>query len=338
MWRKVPLALGAALALSTAACEGPIGPLGLMGPEGPQGPPGTDAVNGCTQCHTGDAGLVAIERQFTSSAHWTTATFERSEASCNPCHTHQGFMAVAVQGGTAPLQVDNPAPINCRTCHQVHTTYTNADYAFTTTAAVDLIEGGVVDLGTGNLCANCHQARAMTPRPAINGSPVTVTNMRYGPHYGTQANIVGAEGFFRFSGSRSYPVGPMPHGSAGCNTCHMVEPFGARAGGHVFRLSYGTGTQLVRACTQCHHAATNFNFLGTRAEVQAMLAELKTLLMAEGILREDGYAYTGQFHANVAAAFLNYKAIYYDHSYGAHHPEFVTALLTNTIEAMRARQ
>ncbi|HSJ07888.1 MAG TPA: hypothetical protein VK936_14390 [Longimicrobiales bacterium] len=198
----------------------------------------------------------------------------------------------------------------------------------------------MVDLGSGgNLCINCHQARPMTPRPTIGGAPVAITSFRYGPHYGPQANIAAAQGFFHFVGSRTYPATPMAHGLAGCPDCHMVTPVGDQAGGHTFRLTYGAdgSTELIRACTQCHSSAASFDFMGAQTSTAELMIVLKDLLTAEGIMRADNYANTGTFDADVAAAFLNYKAVYHDGSLGVHHPEYVAALLINTIEAMQAR-
>jgi hypothetical protein len=349
MVRKLTVGLGAVfIALSMAACEGPAGPAGTagaagaagpQGPAGPQGVAGQNALNTCSQCHASDARLVAIERQFQNSRHWLTTTFDRNTGVCVQCHTHQGFIAVAVEGGALPGTVNNPAPINCRTCHQIHTTFTAADLARTTNAPVNVLVGGTVNLGgDGNLCSNCHQARDFSPMPAIGGSPVTITNFRWGPHYGAQANVMGTTGFFHFTGTRSYPTGPMSHGDAGCQTCHMVPAVGNQAGGHTWRLRHGSAnTALITACTQCHATATTFDRFGVQTQTASQMAELKALLQAAGIARDDGYAIPGTFDADVAAAFINYRLLYFDGSKGIHHPEYVDAVLTNTIAMLKAR-
>jgi hypothetical protein len=347
--RKITLMLGAALlALAVVACEGPLGPLGPEGPQGPAGAPGHDALNTCTSCHNNSIELKAIERQFENSTHWTTLTFERDGNTCNFCHTHQGFMTVAVEGKTAPTSVPNSAPINCRTCHKVHTTYTESDYALTTTNPVKLLwGGGTADLHPkGNLCVNCHQARVASPMPVLNGPNITISASaapRYGPHYGTQGNVAAAQSLFRFQGSKAIPTTPTSHGLIGCAECHMTPAIGQQVGGHVFKLSYtqagyGTTTQLIRACTKCHSTAVTFDWMGIQTRTKNQMNELKALLQAEGIMGADGYARAGSWNANVAAAFLNYRTLYYDRSSGLHHPEFVDAILTNTIEAMKARK
>lgn len=272
------------------------------------------------------------------------------------CHNHEGFITRFVDGDDLPAYFDNPSPINCRTCHEIHTTFTEGDYALTTTSPVDLYVGGTANLGSqsesalgpnaANLCTNCHQARPINPMPAVGGDPVTVGNFRYGPHYGTQGNVAAAEGAFRFPGSMTIPTSPNAHGQVGCESCHMVSAGGSaashEAGGHTFNLRYGQNgsNELVQSCTQCHFHAntTSFNDRNAQDYTKAQLAELRELLIAEGIMREDGMAIPGTFDADVAAAFLNHRIFYYDGSYGVHHPQYTYAVLNNTLEAMRARQ
>jgi hypothetical protein len=365
MTKRISLLLGAAfVALTVAACEGPVGPAGSIGPEGPAGPAGpagADAMNTCVQCHGHDTKLQAIEWQYRASAHYETVYWER-EGSCRECHTHQGFITKFVNGQALPAAFEYQSPINCRTCHEVHTTFTGADYAMTTTSPVDLYVGGTANLGNlsdsplgphaANLCSNCHQARPISPMPTVGGDSVNVPNFRWSPHYGTQANVNAATGAFHFPGSMQIPTGPNAHGMAGCETCHMVSAGGTdppsthaahgKAGGHTFNLRYGQQGQyeLVKACTQCHFHAntTDFGDRHAQSRTTAQLTELRQLLLAEGIMRADGYAVPGRYHANVAAAFLNHRIFYYDGSLGVHHPQYTYAVLNNTLEVMRARQ
>jgi hypothetical protein len=356
--RIVPLFLVTGLAVLLTACEGPVGPDGPQGPQGPQGPPGAqgpqgppgsagpagaDAINTCVQCHSSSATLRGIETQFKLSAHYETVYYERG-GECMECHNHQGFITAAVNGDPLPAVFANPVSINCRTCHRIHTSFTSTDYSLTRTAPVALKVGGSLDMGDGNLCGACHQARPISPAPALNGSPINITNFRYGPHYGPQSNVFAQSGPFHFSGPASIPpASANPHRKE-CSGCHMlpgiVNNNGVHAGGHTFSLTYGTdgSGQLISACTQCHSSAASFDHFGGRSNVQGHLATLKTLLMAEGIMREDGYANTGTFDANVAAAFLNWKYFYYDGSYGLHNPVYADAVLRNTIAALQARQ
>lgn len=338
--------------LAMMGCEGDAGPQGPEGPQGeqgPAGPAGENALNTCSDCHTGDVGLLAIQTQFNDGAHAETVYWPRG-GSCSACHNHNGFTATAVEGGEIPAEgFNDTVPVNCRTCHQVHNDYDGEDYALTTTAPVTLQNGSTYDNGTGNLCVNCHQSRPINPLPEIGGDPVTFTSFRYGPHYGAQGNIAAYDAPFEFAGSVAYPT-TGTHAAQSCNACHMIDAtaeYGLDAyvtGGHTWRLAWddeGEDVEAIEACTQCHTSATSFDFLGGQSGVQAQLDQLAGLLdsTGEGILDENNFPYAvpGTYDADVAAAFLNWKFVYHDGSRGTHNPAYVSALLTNTIEAMEAR-
>jgi hypothetical protein len=89
----------------------------------------------------------------------------KKSAAINACSaTLAPPSAPAVAAGQNFSQVEigdaNPTHQDCRTCHQIHTTYTGADWALETDAPVVMVTSGATfDGGSGNLCANCHQAR-----------------------------------------------------------------------------------------------------------------------------------------------------------------------------------
>ena len=228
-----------------AGIAGPEGPQGPQGPQGPIGPAGQDANENCVQCHNNDVTLFAIQVQYAKSTHRLGGNFERSTTSCATCHTHQGFLERIETGATSTSQdVLDPAPINCRTCHQIHTTFTSADYAFTVSGPNDLIynpDQGPVDFGPiGNLCSQCHQGRTLRPFPEPGGDDVTITSFRYGYHHGPQAQVFGGVGAFDL-GDDGIPNGPSAHGRSvnddACGTCHMGQAFGEQAGGHTWKMT-----------------------------------------------------------------------------------------------------
>src|SRR3972149_6250503 len=119
------LVIGAALVL--AACAGEAGP------EGPSGATGTGEA-----CERG------------------------GDTNCAGCHGTEGAKA-RINAGLPPHDpsvegVVNVSPYDCRTCHNIHTTYTKADFALTGGEQPVFMEraGGTFDGGKGNLCANCH--------------------------------------------------------------------------------------------------------------------------------------------------------------------------------------
>jgi hypothetical protein len=358
--RKPFILGGTFLVLFTLGCEGPTGPEGPQGPEGPTGPTGPQGPQGpsgptgpagqsvnenCTQCHTSDTDLFARQVQYQSSTHFLGGNFERSTTSCAPCHTHEGFLERLATGQwSTAADVSNPSPVNCRTCHQIHTLYTDADYSLTTSAPVDLRVGEASwDFGNGNLCAECHQARPMDAAeiPTIGGAPVTFTSSRYGYHHGPQAQVLAGLGGFKLPGSMNYPTLRHTHADddTGCPRCHMAEPFGAQAGGHTWALSYlyhGEEEPLIAGCQTCHSSVEDFDFLNVRPEIEAKLDELRDVLRDIGIVSATSDSRVpGTWPANVAAAAVNFQMILEDRSMGIHNPPYVLALLQNSIEAMQ---
>jgi formate-dependent nitrite reductase cytochrome c552 subunit len=310
------------------------------------------------------------QAQYEQSTHLLGGHWERNSASCAACHTHQGFIERIATGAMAPASaIATPLPIDCRTCHQIHTTYTDADYALTATAPVTLFntdyetgEPITVDFGAaaGNLCAQCHQGRPLTDRvadgvlPVINGQDVEVTSSRFGLHHGPQAQVVGGVGAYEFPGSRTISGGPNSHGDPAsnekmCATCHMAESSsGLELGGHTWRVSFdneGVREPNVAGCNTCHNDFEDFTEFGNVPEqIEGLLVQIEQILVDSGFKREmtPGYTYhelsvqvnTGVWGANLVAAMLNWQMFAEDRSLGLHNPPYARAVLTNTLEAI----
>jgi len=317
--------------------DGAVGPAGPQGIAGEDGIDGTDGTAGCILCHTGGTaqGMFAQVNQWEASVHANGGNFERNTGDCATCHTSQGFLANLA--GTFDGVTNNPNPINCYTCHNIHKTFTPADLGFTTTTAVELMAGGdVFDFGKGNLCANCHQARSFTG-PVIDGADFKVTSSRFGGHHGPQANILAGSGLYEFSGAES--LSPNTHASVtdGCVTCHMADAYGIQAGGHTMGMTYeyhGADAVWEAGCLECHTSSDDLHadVEATQEEVEELLHELNALLVAAGIYNPaTGLANTGTYKANVAAAYVNWQLIEEDRSLGVHNPNYVIGVLKNTI-------
>lgn len=339
------------------ACEGPTGPAGTSGvagstgPAGPVGPAGQNANENCTQCHTNNTELFAKQVQYGASIHRIGGNFERgNSASCASCHAHEGFADRVAHGmaDESSIAPENPSPINCRTCHQIHTTYTSADYALTTTAPVTLMfGGGTFDQGDANLCASCHQGRPVTGAPVLGGPDVTITSSRYGVHHGPQSLVLSAQGAYEFTGSKVVPSNPNTHGKSstnpdGCVSCHMAAAYGAQAGGHTWNMAYdyhGAERGNYAGCNTsgCHAGdISTFDYEDVQTEVEELLADLAVELKRVGVMRAgDTYAATGKFKADLAAAYINWQMFEEDRSLGVHSPRYVVSVLTNTIEKMK---
>ncbi len=357
MRRSFSVITGAATAsllgiLMLTACiegpEGPAGPAGAAGPTGAQGVAGSDANQNCTQCHDDDTGIKVRQIQWEASVHATGGNFERgNSASCAACHSHEGFVErIAAGTQTAAAGIDNPSPPNCRTCHQIHTTYTDADYNLTTQAPFDLwINDVEVDYGKGTLCAQCHQPRVPNPMPVLGGADVAITSSYWGAHYTSMGAFLGSTGGYELVGTEAYPTSPFAHADVatnadGCVTCHMATPFGDQAGGHTMKMEYfyhGSDTPNTAGCETCHSSADtwdDFDYGNVQTDVQALLVTLKAQLETLGIMDGTDHAIAGTWTADQAGALLNYLMAYHDGSSGVHNPTYIKALLTNTIASL----
>jgi hypothetical protein len=252
---------------------------------------------------------------------------------------------MATGAASSAENILDPAPINCRTCHQIHTTFTAADYALTASGPNDIIFNeafGPVDFGTiGNLCSQCHQGRSLSPFPVPGGDQVTITSSRYGYHHGPQAQIVGGFGAFEVNGN--VVGGPMAHGNPNgnegtCGTCHMGEAYGEQAGGHTWKMTYeyhGSDRENIAGCADCHSTLTTFDHVNLQTTVQGLLDELEVELKRIGVMRADHYAKTGTWPADVAGAFVNWQMITEDRSVGVHNPPYVVGILNGSVAKMK---
>jgi hypothetical protein len=295
--------------------------------------------------------LYAKQIQYATSGHGTLPDFERNDPGCAVCHTHQGFMErLPTNAYETAAKIADPVAPNCRTCHQIHKTFTSADYALTATTAFPLYQGGeTIDLGAqaGNLCSRCHQARRISPMPVIGGDPVKVTSSRYGTHHSPVAQIAAGTGLFAFSGASSISGGAFVHGDPAynpgvCAGCHMNQAFGEQSGGHTFNMSYeyhGSEVENIAGCNQvgCHKTVEDFDHWNVRPEINQLLADLEVELDRLGIhtVGNGFYANRGTFKADVAAAFLNWQIVSEDRSGGLHNPPYVRNVLKNTLAKMK---
>ncbi len=337
----------------TACGTGPEGSAGPTGPAGPQGEPGPAASAAdltCTECHNDTTLITSKVAQFEeTSVHGTGESFVRGEGTaCAGCHGSEGAK-VRINAGLPPHDesvtgVVNVSPFNCRTCHDIHTTYTGEDWALTGDAQPVKFEysDGTFDGGQGNLCANCHQIRNAAPK--VEGGNVAITSNRFGTHYGTEAQmLVGEGGLGEVTGS------PSPHYSKVDDTC---------VGCHMGEESNHTYLPKVARCTDCHADTPNFDVNGVQTEVKAMLEELHTLFVEKNLMNPDEVANPSSLWgiydpaANkwsnpsadvplivpeaVANAMWNYKFVTYDQSNGAHNTAYAKALLEAALETMKA--
>jgi hypothetical protein len=230
-----------------------------------------------------------------------------------------------VAAGITPGEVESgdpdPTRQDCRACHAIHVSFTGEDWALETTDPVVLyaFEGVTFDGGTGNLCANCHQPRRQIAE-AVDGM-IEVTSTHWGPHHGPQSSMLLGIGGAGVEGSASAHSSMVEDS---CVSCHLGE-----GDSHTFEPS-------VASCTGCHADAEDFDINGLQTEVEEMAAELGELLVAKGLLDEEGHPVVGVYPEAEASALWNYIFIVFeDESSGVHNPAFTKAMLEAGLEALR---
>jgi hypothetical protein len=303
----------------------------------------------CTECHNDTTIIVSKEGQFReNSVHGTGEAFLRGETTaCAGCHGTEGSKA-RINAGLPPHDpsvegVVNVSAFDCRTCHNIHMTYTGEDWALTGAEQPVKMEytDGTYDGGAGNLCANCHQIR--NPKPEVKDGNIAIVSSRFGPHYGVPAQMLLGEGGLGVTGKPSAHYSKVEDTCVGC---HM---------GAEFNHTY---LPKVARCTDCHSDTKNFDVNGVQTEVKAMLEELHQLFIDKKLMNPDEVANPDHLWgiydsaANkwsnpsadapltvpeaVAQAMWNYKVVTYDKSNGVHNSAYTKALLDAALEIMKA--
>lgn len=316
------LTLTIALISACAGEQGPEGPQGFAGDTGPQGeagPVAEAAELGCTECHDDTTMITGKQTAWSTSLHGSGTAYDYAggRASCAGCHSGGAFSA-RIEEGLGPHEVEvgdpNPTRQDCRACHQIHTTYTKDDFGLETTDPVAFfaIEGETFDGGKGNLCVACHQPRRDFPE-AVDGI-IEVTSTHWGPHHGPQSSML-----LGLAGGGDVEGSPSKHATKvedTCVACHMGE-----GQSHSFEPQ-------VAACLECHEDIKNFDVNGVQTEVQALLDELKEILIARGLLDEEGHPAVMSMPEDEAAAVWNWIYIAHeDKSMGVHNPSYTIDLL-----------
>ena len=295
------------------------------GAEGPAGPAGDMAELACSDCHNDTAVISAKVAAQGMHPHTTGRGwyYAGGRDGCAGCHSGASFPTM-VESGVIPDDsvVVDVSPIDCRACHQVHTSYTADDWALTVEAestALYAFEGATFEGGTGNLCASCHQPRRPIAEADADGN-IEITSTHYGPHHGPQSAVMMGVG----------GAGPEAEGSPGahysmventCVSCHLGED-----SAHTFEPT-------VAACQGCHADIEDLDVNGLQTEVHEMLDTLLENLVANGLMAiVDGEPHPvpqpGAYPAEQTQAAWNYILLSYeDHSYGVHNPAYTKALL-----------
>lgn len=342
----IPIVTLAAFVAWTAGCERTVTTEGSS-------QTGADA-NSCFTCHNGDGRLEQAEGEWDNSIHASGNNIDYTNrgggSDCTRCHDHQGFVDF-LETGAINAPYDVVSAIHCHTCHSPHET---GNFELRTTAPFVLANNATFDHGKGNLCVNCHHARAS--ETAITTTNFQITNSRFGPHHGPQGDMIqGTNMYTRFPG---YVYATSTHANAvrdACAGCHMGNEQthdGYKVGGHSFNMvDEETGSNLVRFCTPCHATATStYDFTanqdydgdtvieGYQTELDGLAATLRALLVGEGLLNNSTGLAIVQTVADghKAGALWNYVTYTEDQSRGIHNFKYISSVLKASIAYLEA--
>ena len=281
-------------------------------------------VTDCMACHNDTTVITGKQFAMEETLHATghSAAYAGGRGSCTACHSGASFSAM-VAAGQKPNEFSDVVDItrqDCRACHQIHTGYTEADWALETVAPLNLYAFGelMFDGGKGNLCATCHQPRRQIAAPDPNDN-IRVTSTHWGPHHGPQsAMLLGTGGAGDVAGVPSFHQRLV---ADTCVACHIGPDMA-----HTFEA-------VSSSCDECHAPEDDVD--GAMAAVDALIVELHDLLEAKG-LYHDGHPVVGTYPAAEAQALWNYIFIAVeDASSGAHNPPYTKALLNASIAALQ---
>ncbi len=260
----------------------------------------------CADCHgaTPKYHILGARLGYDTSGHKNNAnSYYANGAGCQRCHTNEGFIEF-VNTGKVEGYVPYPSQPGCFTCHTNHETW---DMSLRTVKPVKLANGATFDVGEGNLCANCHQARGAA-REVVAAMPANKVSSHWGAHHGPQSDVVNGTNAWEFPGKR---YSSSPHKdviSDGCVSCHMALPdgrygFSPELGGHSFNIVgevHEAGKVNLSACAQCHQGVeqvrgTEFFSIKAKADydhdgtVEPVQMEVQGLL--DALVNKNGTGY-----------------------------------------------
>jgi len=324
---------------------------------------------GCVDCHSsaGKYPVRGVRSQYLTSGHRTLpdASYSNGEG-CQKCHTNEGFIEYAATGKVDPKKtIQNPSEIGCFTCHAPHE---RGNFSLRKLTPVTLANGVVFDMGKGNLCANCHQARVM-PKDEVRVRAILFEP--WGAHHGPQSDMLLGTNAYEFPGKTYSKSAHASLPEANCVTCHMSQPTTPRyalspsIGGHSMRLGgevHEAPTLNVAGCKTCHSdikqvprrevfdikAGADYDGDGAiepvQDEVQGLLEKLSNK-QGTGALQKISnpiFDAKGKFvEANktqqpieVVASLYNYKFVLEDGSRGVHNTRYAVQLLMDSLKSL----
>jgi hypothetical protein len=248
--------------------------------------------------------------------------------------------------GNGAITVDNPTVIHCFTCHAPHT---RGDLSLRVTEPQMLANGESLDLGGGNLCTACHQARRNVSTYVAQDT--VELSEHWGPHHSPQGDMVVATNGYEYADyDYERSIGHRTGTEDGCLDCHMKTTANNILGGHSFNMAFVTleegGVEEVDNTNGCNVEACHdggvedFDHADTQTDVHALLEELELLLFNAGLINDEGepiderVVLSRSEPGDSAGAVWNYLLVEEGRSFGIHNPRYIKSLLRSAIEFM----
>jgi hypothetical protein len=240
------------------------------------------------------------------------------------------MVAAGLDPGSVPAGDPSPTRQDCRTCHMIHETYTEDDFALRTTDAVAMyaVPGATYNGGMGNLCVNCHQPRRVLP-VAVNDS-ISGISSHWGPHHGPQSAMMLGVAGGGVSGSPSGHYGAVQNTCVGCHLGVQDS--------HTFDPDDAVNDEGELVCQQCHPGADDFDIGNVQTEIEELGDQLGAALLARGLINEnseEGHPIVSKTEEDQAIALWNWLYVMHeDKSMGVHNPGYARALLEEGLDRL----
>lgn len=323
-------------------------------------------ANSCAQCHD-SMGYDGHPYSFDSSGHSEMISLfasepERLQSSCAKCHSSEGFVALAVNGGTTD-ELDpgiDPHAVTCAACHDPHDASLPNQLRITGDVAIE--SGDVFEGGQGGLCATCHNSR-------VSGDLTEyIQTSTRGPHHGTQADVMLGVNAWDFG--TPFVTQESVHQEVvqdTCVACHMAkvpengwtQEQGTVLGGHSFAIVNADMDidNHTNACLPCHLTMTGIDRLlpntgqdydgngvkeGIQTEIKGLMGLVAMRLQerhAEITVNDDlSLSIPSSLFENLTfeekAVIHNYRLLHNDGSYGIHNARFTVEVLQKSYSAL----
>jgi hypothetical protein len=354
--------------MATIGCESCHGP----GSEHTRGPNAREIAisikaGNCGQCHDEPwrhNKYAQYENSLHAEAVWSSSFAQGASSqnnnlgNCIRCHDGNGFInftkgKTTNTTGMVQAQMED---ITCAACHDPHGNDNVAQLRYTPANSDTLANGfrynDNYSPGTGELCMNCHKARASN----VTLTSALPTNSRWGPHHSVQSDVFLGQNAAKF-GEEDYLTSPHKWAvENSCVGCHMYATVDTsdyanrdKVGGHSFSMhNEETGYDHTASCIVCHGEKASFDEFVAKydydgnGKAEAIQAEIDGLInaLAVALPPKNDPAIDYTLFKNdpdsllYTKAFFNYQLISYDGSRGMHNTVFAIDVLRKSIMAI----